>query len=128
MNNGAKSKVGINKKEPYKQPPYDNNAVQITISPDEKEYLADMAVIMSKLMVKETNTTLIPDKTLSSLGKMALSFMTNIYCTNVFSKSEIAANLPDKQALNEFIAFRKKYMNFPVDKQIADLKRVGIVK
>ena len=53
MNKGTKSKVDINKKEPYKQPPYDDNAVQITISPDEKEYLTDMAVIMSKLMVKK---------------------------------------------------------------------------
>jgi hypothetical protein len=46
----------------------------------------------------------------------------------VFSQSEIAAHLPDKQALNEFIAFRRNYMNMPVDAQIADLKRVGIVK
>ena len=121
------SKVGINK-EPYKQPPYAYDAVQITVTPDERKYLMDMAVIMSKLMVKEPNTTLIPDSTLSSLGKMALNFMTNIFCTNVFTQSEIAGHLPDKQALNEFIAFRKKYMNFPVDKQIADLKRVGIVK
>ena len=128
MFNGAKSKVDINKKEPYKQPPYDDNAVQITVTPAERKYLVDMAVIMSKLMVKETNTTLLPDKTLASLGKMALSFMTNIICTNLFIQSEIAAHLPDKQALNEFIAFRKNYMNFPVDKQIADLKRVGIVK
>jgi hypothetical protein len=128
MNTGAKSKVDINKKEPYKQPPYDDNAVQITVTPAERKYLVDMAVIMSKLMVKETNTTLLPDKTLASLGKMALNLMNNIICTNVFTQSEIAANLPDKQALNEFIAFRKKYMNFPVDKQIADLKRVGIVK
>ena len=79
-------------------------------------------------MVKETNTHFLPDKTLSSLEKMALSFLTSIICTNVFTQSEIAAHLPDKQALNEFIAFRKKYMNFPVDEQIADLKRVGIVK
>jgi hypothetical protein len=128
MNNGAKSKVDINKKEPYKQPPYDYNAVQVTVTPAERKYLVDMAVIMSKLIVKETNTPLLPDNTLFSLGKMALSLMTNIFCTNVFTQSEIAANLPDKQALNEFIAFRKKYMNFPVDKQIADLKRVGIVK
>jgi hypothetical protein len=128
MKNGAKSKVDINKKEPYKQPPYDYNAVQVTVTPAERKYLVDMAVIMSKLIVKETNTPLLPDNTLSSLGKMALSLMTNIICTNVFTQSEIAANLPDKQALNEFIAFRKKYMNFPVDKQIADLKRVGIVK
>jgi hypothetical protein len=128
MNNAPKSNVDINKKEPYKQPPYDDNAVQITVTPSERKCLVDMAVIMSKLMVKETNTTLLPDKTLASLGKMALSFMTNIIFTNVFIQSEIAAHLPDKQALNEFIAFRKKYMNFPVDKQIADLKRVGIVK
>lgn len=128
MNSGAKSNVDINKKEPYKQPPYDDNAVQVTVTPAERKCLVDMAVIMSKLMVKETNTTLLPDKTLASLGKMALSFMTNIICTNVFTQSEIAADLPDKKALNEFIAFRKKYMNFPVDKQIADLKRVGIVK
>ena len=128
MNNAAKNNVDINKKEPYKQPPYDDNAVQITVTPDERKYLVEMAVIMSKLTVKETNTTLLPDKTLASLGKMALNLMTSIICTNVFTQSEIAAHLPDKQALNEFIAFRKKYMNFPVDKQIADLKRVGIVK
>ena|SRR5688572_17715616 len=128
MNNGAKNNVDINKKEPYKQPPYDDNAVQVTVTPDERKYLVDMAVIMSKLMVKETSTTLLPDKTLASLGKMALNVMTNIICTNVFTQSEIAAHLPDKQALNEFIAFRKKYMHFPVDKQIADLKKVGIVK
>jgi hypothetical protein len=128
MNNGAKSKVDINKKEPYKQRPYNDNAVQVTVTPDERKYLVDMAVIMSKLIVKESNTPLLPDNTLSSRGKMALSFMTNIFCTKVLTQSEIAAHLPDKQALNEFIAFRKKYMNFPVDKQIADLKRVGIVK
>ena len=90
--------------------------------------MVDMAVIMSKIMVKETNTPLLPDNTLSSLGKMALSFMTNIVCTKLLTQSELAGQLPDKQALNEFIAFRKKYVNFPVDKQIADLKRVGIVK
>jgi hypothetical protein len=128
MKHGAQSKVNINNKEPYKQPPYDDNAVQVTVTPDERKYFVDLSVILSKLMVKETNTPLLPDKTLSSLGKMALSFLTSIICTNVFTQSEIAAHLPDKQALNEFIAFRKKYMNFPVDEQIADLKRVGIVK
>jgi hypothetical protein len=128
MNNGAKSKVDINKKEPYKQRPYNDNAVQVTVTPDERKYLVDMAVIMSKLIVKESNTPLLPDNTLSSLGKMALSFMTNIFCIMVLMQSELAGQLPDKQALNEFIAFRKKYMNFPVDKQIADLKRVGIFK
>jgi hypothetical protein len=88
----------------------------------------DMAVIMSKIMVKETNTTLIPDKTLSSLGRMALSFMTSIFCTKVLTQSEIASHLPDKKAIKEFINFRRNYMNMPIDAQIAELKRVGIVK
>jgi hypothetical protein len=128
MNHGAKSKGDINKKETYKQPPYNNNAVQITVTPEERKYLVDMTLILSKLMIKGTNTPLLPDKTLSSLGKMALNFLTSIICTKVLTQSEIAADLPDKQALNEFIAFRKKYMNFPVDEQITDLKKVGIVK
>jgi hypothetical protein len=128
MNNGAKSKGDINQKKLSKQPPYDDNSVQVTITLDERKYLVDIAVIMNKLMVKGTNTPLLPDKTLASLGKMALNFMTHIFCTKVLTKSEIAAYLPDKQALNEFIAFRRNYMNMPVDSQIADLKRVGIVK
>jgi len=97
MSRGVKGKVDINKK-PYKQSPYADDAVQITITSAERAYLTDIAVIMSKLKIKETNTTLLPDKTLSSLGKMALIFMTNIYCTKVFTQSEVAANLPDKQA------------------------------
>ena len=126
MSKGLKDKVDINKIEP--SPRTNEETLHVWLTDEEKKYLSKMAQIMSKLKVNETNSTLIPDKTLASLGKMALNFLANIYCTKVFTQSEIAANLPDKQALNEFIAFRKKYMNFPVDKQIADLKRVGIVK
>jgi len=126
MSKGAKDKVDINKKEPTSRT--NEETLHIWLTDDEKKYLSKMAKIMSKLKVNETNSMLIPDKTLSTFGKMALSFTANIYCTKVFTQSEIAANLPDKQAINEFIAFRKKYMNFPLDKQIADLKRVGIVK
>ena len=117
MTKNTTDNVGINK-EPYKQPPYAYDAVQITITPDERKYLVDIAVVMSKLRVKETNTPLLPDKTLASLGKMALYFMTNIFCAEVLSQSEIAAHFPDKQALNEFIAFRRNYMNIPVDPKL----------
>ena len=44
-------KVDINKK-PYKQPPYANDAVQITITPNQRKYLMDIAVIMSKIRLK----------------------------------------------------------------------------
>jgi hypothetical protein len=59
---------------------------------------------------------------------MALALLNNVYLTQVLIQSELAKSLPDKQALTEFIAFRRDYMNYPVDKQIADLKRVGIIK
>ena len=59
---------------------------------------------------------------------MALAMLTHVFLTQVLIQSELARTLPDKEALNEFIAFRRDYMNFPVDKQIADLKRVGVVK
>ena len=51
MTKNTTDNVGINK-EPYKQPPYAYDAVQITITPDERKYLVDIAVVMSKLRVK----------------------------------------------------------------------------
>jgi hypothetical protein len=81
-----------------------------------------MAVIMSKIMVKETNTTFLPDKTLASLGKMALSFMTKIFCIIGINTVRNCRPFADKRTLNEFIAFRRNYMNIPMDAQIADLK------
>jgi hypothetical protein len=59
---------------------------------------------------------------------MALGVMTSVTLTRVLIQSELAKTLPDKEALNEFVAFRREYMDFPIDKQIADLKRIGIVK
>ncbi len=82
--------------------------------------------MLSKIDINDKK--LLPDNTLNSLGKMALGFMTSVTMTQVLIQSEQAKTLPDKGALNEFVAFRRDYMDFPVDKQIADLKRVGIVK
>jgi hypothetical protein len=93
MTTSTTDKVDINKKI-YKQPPYAYDAVQITITPDERKYLIDIAAIMSKLMVKENNTPLLPDKTLASLGKMALNFMTNIFCTKYFPSQKLRPICP----------------------------------
>ncbi len=82
--------------------------------------------MLSKIEINDKK--LLPDNTLNSLGKMALGVMTSITLTRILIQSELAKTLPDKKALNEFVAFRREYMNFSVDKQIADLKRVGIVK
>ena len=127
MTKGAKNKVDINKRPP------DPNDISATIHLNQKEmtYFERLASIMSKITPDPNNNgkvKLLPDKSFNSLGKMALGMLTHVFLTQVLVQSELARTLPDKEALNEFIAFRRDYMNFPVDKQIADLKRVGVVK
>ena len=121
MPKGAKNKVDINKKPPYID---DRLSMTIHLNPKEMIYFERLASVMSKIEAQDKNK-LLPDKTLNSLGKMALGMLTHVSLTQVLIQSELARTLPDKEALNEFIAFRRDYMNFPVDKQIEDLKRVG---
>jgi hypothetical protein len=123
MPKGAKNKVDINKNPPN----IDDLIMAIHLNHKEMTYFERLASIMSKI-TPDDKGKLLPDKTLNSLGKMALGMLTHISLTQVLIRSELARTLPDKEALNEFIAFRRDYMNFPVDKQIEDLKRVGVVK
>jgi len=123
MPKGTPKEAGINKK-PTKN--YKRQYLSIEISEEEKTYFERLASLLSKIEINDNK--LLPDNTLNSLGKMALGVMTNITLTQVLIQSELAKTLPDKEALNEFVAFRRDYMDFPVDKQIADLKKVGIVK
>ena len=126
MPKGAQNKVGINKnKNPLN---LDNRqCMKIDLNDKELTYFKRVASLMSKIEAQDSHKIL-PDKTLTSLGKMALGMLTHVFLTQVLVQSELDRTLPDKEALNEFIAFRRDYMNFPVDKQIADLKRVGVVK
>jgi hypothetical protein len=101
--------------------------LSVELSDKERIYFERLASVMSKIQV-ENDKKLLPNNTLASLGKMALGMLTHVFLSQVLVQSELAKTLPDKEALNEFIAFRRDYMNFPVDKQIADLKRVGVVK
>ena len=123
MPKGTLKEAGINKK-PTKN--YKRQYLSIEISEKEKTYFERLASLLSKIEINDKK--LLPDNTLNALGKMALGVMTNITLTQVLIQSELAKTLPDKEALNEFVAFRRDYMDFPVDKQIADLKKVGIVK
>ena len=122
MTKGAKNKVDINKNPPN----IDDIVMGIHLNSKEITYFERLASIMSKITPdNKGKVKLLPDKSLNSLGKMALGMLTHISLTQVLIQSELARTLPDKEALNEFIAFRRDYMNFPVDKQIEDLKRVG---
>ena len=123
MPKGIPKESDINKKTTKN---YKRQYLFIEISEKEKTYFERLASLLSKVEIN--GKKLIPDNTLNSLCKMALGVMTNITLTKVLIQSELAKTLPDKEALNEFVAFRRDYMDFPVDKQIADLKKVGIVK
>lgn len=129
MSKVSPKKRGINKDfGGIRQDPYQ---IQINITNEEREHYNKLASILSCLYLTHPDGTigpLLPDKHLKTLAKTALSFMNSVITTKIFMNSGIAANLQDKEALNEFVAFRVKYMNFPVDKQIEDLKRVGVVK
>lgn len=132
MSKNTPKKTGINKNEPVDSiPGAEINQIKIEIDDEQRILIEKLANILHKIIVNQPDgsaSPLIPDKSLTGFGRSALSFMANVYMTNVLSKSEIAKSLPDKQALNEFVAFRAKYMQFPIDMQIQDLKRVGVVK
>jgi hypothetical protein len=118
---------GINKeKKPTDEKPKENT-INIWLTLNEKKFLYKMASLLNKIHTQD-NSTMLPEKSLSALSRMCLTFTCNFYRAQILLDSRLASALPDKEALNEFIAFRRDYMNFPVDKQIADLKRVGIVK
>jgi hypothetical protein len=117
---------GINKKPPIRDR-LEENTVNIWLTLEEKKFLGRISSLLSKIHTPD-NTTMLPENSLSALNKMCLTFTCNFYRAQILLDSRLAAALPDKEALNEFIAFRRDYMNFPVDKQIEDLKRIGIVR
>jgi hypothetical protein len=124
MSKDTHKKTGINKAKQHETEIF----IKININLQEKAYFERLASLLSKINLPKTSIKLLPDNSLSALGRMGLGMVTQVYLTGLFIESELAKNLPDKEALNEFVAFRRDYMNLPVDKQIDDLKRVGVVK
>jgi len=94
---------------------------------EEKEYYEAFTAIISKLKL-QGNVKVVQDNSLSALIRTSMAFMSNWYMGTAFQDSNLVAMLPDTNAKREFVAFRKKYMNFPVDAQLAELKRLGHVK
>jgi hypothetical protein len=94
---------------------------------EEKEYYDSFTSIISKLQLPD-NVKLVKDNNLSSFIRSAMAFMSNSYVGSIFMDSNLVSRLPDKQAKREFLAFRTKYMNIPINAQLQDLKRLGLVK
>ena len=83
----------------------------VRVTPSEKEIFQTLATILSQLDVDGKGTKVIKNNSLSNFVRMSLSVVTNFYMSNIFPDSRVISRLVSNKAKNEFIAFRKKYMN-----------------
>ena len=82
----------------------------VRVTPSEKEFFETLTTILSELDVDGKGTKVIKNNSLSDFVRMSLSLVSNFYI-NIFQDSRVMSRLVSKKAKNEFIAFRKKYMN-----------------
>jgi hypothetical protein len=80
------------------------------VTPSEKGYFETLTSILSELDVDGKGTKVIKNNSLSDFVRMSLSVVSNFYI-NIFQDSRVMSKLVSNKAKNEFISFRKKYMN-----------------
>jgi len=85
--------------------------IMVRVTPSEKVVFETFTSILSQLDVDEKGTKVIKNNSLSEFVRMSLSLASNFYMYNIFSESRVMSRLVSNKAKNEFIAFRKKYMN-----------------
>mgnify|MGYP003428587492 CR=1 FL=1 len=85
--------------------------IMVRVTPSEKVVFETLASILSELDVDGKGTKVIKDNSLSEFVRMSLSVASNFYMYNIFPDSRVMSRLMSKKAKNEFISFRKKYMN-----------------
>ena len=83
----------------------------VRVTPSEKEIFQTLATILSQLDVDGKGTRVIKNNSLSDFVRMSLSVISNFYLYNIFTNSRVMSRLVSKKAKNEFVAFRKKFMN-----------------
>ena len=85
--------------------------IMFRVTPSEKEFFETLASILSELDVDGKGTKVIKNNSLSDFVRMGLSVASNSFMYNIFQDSRVMSRLVSKKAENEFVAFRKKYMN-----------------
>ena len=85
--------------------------IMVRVTPLEKEYFETLTFILSKLDVDGKGTKVIKNSSLSDFVRMSLSVVSNFYMSNIFPDSRMMSRFKSKNAKNEFITFRTKYMN-----------------
>ena len=85
--------------------------IMVRVTPSEKEFFETFATILSELVIDGKGTKVIKNNSLSNFVRMSLSITSNFYLYNIFPDSNVMNRFVSNKAKNEFIAFRKKYMN-----------------
>ena len=85
--------------------------IMVKVTPFEKEFFETLTSILSEFDIDGKGTKVIKNNSLSDFVRMSLSVASNFYLDNIFPDSRVMSRLKSIKAKNEFIAFRKKYMN-----------------
>ena len=85
--------------------------VMVKVTPYEKELFETLASILSERDADGKGTKVIKNNSLSDFVRLSLSVASNFYMYNIFQDSSVMIRLVSKKSKNEFIVFRKKYMN-----------------
>ena len=85
--------------------------IMVRVTPSEKEYFETLTSILSGLDVDGKGTNVIKNNSLSDFVRMSLSIASNFYIQYIFSDSRVMSRLVSNKEKNEFVTFRKKYMN-----------------
>ena len=96
------------------KPPTDEEMtelIMVRVTPSEKELFETLASILSELNVDGKGTKVIKNNSLAEFVRMSLSVVSNFYLCRIFQDSRVMNRLVSKKAKNEFISFRKKYVN-----------------
>jgi hypothetical protein len=85
--------------------------IMVRVTPSEKEYFETLTSILSELDVDGKGTKVIKNNSLSDFVRMSLSIVSNFYIQYIFPDASIMSRLVSNKEKNEFVTFRKKYMN-----------------
>jgi hypothetical protein len=85
--------------------------IMVRVTPSEKEYFETLTSILSELDVDGKGTKVIKNNSLSEFVRMSLSVVSNFYIQYIFPDASIMSRLVSNKEKNEFVTFRKKYMN-----------------
>ena len=85
--------------------------IMFRVTPSEKELFETLSLILSELVIDGKGTRVIKNNSLSEFARMSMSITSNFYMSTIFPHSNVMSRLVSNKAKNEFIDFRKKYMN-----------------